>query len=297
VVIPTYNREHEVVEAIESALGQSLPPAEVIVVDDGSTDGTRERLVPLLDRIVYIRQENQGVSAARNAGIRAAKGDLVAFLDSDDLWHPRKLELQLHYLENHPKVALVGAVSCRDPLPSWPDCPDSHRAQARRVRSEDVVLRSQLVTSTVVIRKHCFDAVGFFDTALRNAEDRDLFARIGMRHQMVQLAAVLAWGGREGDHLSMVTASGEEATRKMITDACRRLDSFGSRLLLRRQALSNAAFEASYTYLSNGERMRALHRVFRSVVLWPFPIPDDEAIPFRRVKRLIRIILALCWRS
>src|SRR6266481_2343010 len=78
VVIPTYNRAHALPAAIESALGQTFAPLEVIVVDDGSEDGTRERLVPYMDRIVYIYQKNQGVSAARNNGIRAAQGELIA---------------------------------------------------------------------------------------------------------------------------------------------------------------------------------------------------------------------------
>src|SRR5262245_24730960 len=94
VVIPTFNRAHLITGAIESVLAQTLPPLEIIVVDDGSTDDTPERLAPYLDRIVFLGQENRGVSAARNAGIQAARGNLIAFLDSDDVWHPRKIEIQ-----------------------------------------------------------------------------------------------------------------------------------------------------------------------------------------------------------
>src|ERR1700722_18304182 len=140
VVIPTYNRAHAVPGAIESALGQTLAPSEVIVVDDGSEDGTRERLMPYMDRIVYIYQENQGVSSARNNGIRAAKGDLIAFLDSDDVWHPRKLELQLQFLQEHAEIALVGAVSFVDPTRNWPPIPDSAHLPAQSVVLEDVVI-------------------------------------------------------------------------------------------------------------------------------------------------------------
>src|SRR5262249_43626334 len=88
VIIPTFNRGHIVTDAIDSVLAQTVPCLEIIVVDDGSRDDTRERLVPYMDRIVYIYQHNQGVSAARNTGVDAAKGDLIAFLDSDDVWHP-----------------------------------------------------------------------------------------------------------------------------------------------------------------------------------------------------------------
>jgi glycosyltransferase involved in cell wall biosynthesis len=294
VIIPTYNRAHAVHEAIESALGQTLVPSEVIVVDDGSEDGTRERLAPYMNRIQYIYQENQGVSAARNTGVRAAKGDLIAFLDSDDVWHQRKLELQLQYLQEYPKIALVGAVSFVDPTRNWPLLPDSAHLSAHAVALEDVVLRSPFATSTVVVRKHCFDEVGYFDTGLCNAEDRDIYIRIASRYPMVKLHATLVWGDKEGEHLSAASAQSEQSTRKMLLGAFERLDSLRGRIVLRRRALSYAAFEGSYIYLAQGDRLRALRRVLWSLVLWPFPYSVGEAGPFRRVKRLIRILVSVC---
>ena len=107
VVIPTYNSGRLVVEAVESALSQTRPPEEVIVVDDGSTDETRQQLSPFLDRIQYIYQLNQRVAAARNTGLKHATGDVIAFLDADDVWHPSKLERQLAVLERRPDVGLL----------------------------------------------------------------------------------------------------------------------------------------------------------------------------------------------
>ena len=98
VVIPTYNYGHFVTEAVDSVLAQTYRHYEVVVVDDGSTDDTRARLAPYGDRIRYIHQENQGLSAARNTGIRAARGGVIGLLDSDDKWHPRKLETQAAFL-------------------------------------------------------------------------------------------------------------------------------------------------------------------------------------------------------
>jgi glycosyltransferase involved in cell wall biosynthesis len=94
VVIPTYNRAAEIAAAVASVLAQTLPPHEVIVVDDGSTDMTPEALAPLMDRIRYVRKPNGGASSARNRGVLEATGDWIAFLDSDDTWDPRKLEKQ-----------------------------------------------------------------------------------------------------------------------------------------------------------------------------------------------------------
>ncbi len=99
VVIPTYNRAQMVSEAVRSVLEQTFGDLEVIVVDDGSTDGTREALKPHADKIRYLRQENSGVSAARNRGIAEARGSLIAFLDSDDLWLPAKLKNQVLFFQ------------------------------------------------------------------------------------------------------------------------------------------------------------------------------------------------------
>jgi len=100
VIIPTYNRDEFVTKAVDSVLSQSYTSYELIVVDDGSTDNTREVLKPYMDRISYIYQENAGVSAARNAGIMAASGRWIAFLDSDDTWMPDKLARQIQCLGN-----------------------------------------------------------------------------------------------------------------------------------------------------------------------------------------------------
>ncbi|MBE9529344.1 MAG: glycosyltransferase family 2 protein [Proteobacteria bacterium] len=111
VIIPTYNRSSYVIEAIESVLAQTYKNIEIVIIDDGSTDDTRERLKPYLnqykDRIKYIYTENGGPARARNIGMKAATGEYIAFLDSDDLYYPFKTELQVGVLENNPDVALV----------------------------------------------------------------------------------------------------------------------------------------------------------------------------------------------
>src|SRR5438876_789956 len=120
VVIPTFNKGCLVAEAVESVLAQTLLPAEIIVVDDGSRDDTRERLAAYRERIQYAFQENRGVSAARNHGVRRATSDLIAFLDSDDVWHPRKLEIQVEALAQNPGLGLLGTASFDWPAPMFP---------------------------------------------------------------------------------------------------------------------------------------------------------------------------------
>jgi GT2 family glycosyltransferase len=107
VLIPTYNRRHYVVDAIQSVIAQDYADMEIIVVDDGSTDATDEALAPYLSRIQLIRTKNQGPAMARNVGMQAARGDYVAFLDSDDLYYPFKVRLQAHLLDEYPDIGMV----------------------------------------------------------------------------------------------------------------------------------------------------------------------------------------------
>ena len=110
VIIPTYNRAHCLARAVESALTQTYPNVEVIVVDDGSTDTTGDLIVRQYGkdrRVMYLYQANSGVCAARNAGFERARGDYIALLDSDDVWEPWKLELQIACLEKHPEIGMV----------------------------------------------------------------------------------------------------------------------------------------------------------------------------------------------
>lgn len=111
VVIPTFNRCRLVSQAIESVLAQTFTDYEIIVIDDGSTDSTGETMAAYGDRILYYWQENQGESAARNRGVALAQGEHIAFLDSDDLWEPEKLQAQVVVLDTYPDVLMVGCQS------------------------------------------------------------------------------------------------------------------------------------------------------------------------------------------
>src|SRR5258706_6591961 len=106
VIIPTFNSAALVTAAVDSVLAQTTPPTEILVVDDGSTDDTRQRLAPYAGRLRYLHQQSKGVAAARNLGLKQATGEFVAFLDADDIWHPRKLERQLTAMTANPDIGL-----------------------------------------------------------------------------------------------------------------------------------------------------------------------------------------------
>jgi glycosyltransferase involved in cell wall biosynthesis len=242
VIVPTYNYAHFVTEAVDSALAQSYPHREIIVVDDGSTDDTRSVLAPYGDRVRYLHQENQGLSGARNTGIRAAEGEYIALLDADDAWHPRKLELQVAYLRDHPEVGLVGASLFTDRRLCWPEIGDLSSVAADTYRLEELVGKMRFGPSSVVMRRSCLDEVGLFDPTLRCVEDRDLWVRFASRFRVAMLHAPLLWYRQHPASLSTKAASMEETERRVLTKLFAEVPALRGRRLLRRKTFSQAAY-------------------------------------------------------
>ena len=182
IVIPTYNHGRFVVAAVESALAQSYASTEVLVVDDGSTDNTRDVLAAFAGRISYVYQENRGLSAARNTGIRTAQGEFIALLDADDMWVPEKLHVQMRVFADYPDTGLVSCGSDFIDDQGQEVSLDSSRGFDRfRFRR---LLQGNCVSggSNAVVKRLCFDAVGLFDERLRSSEDWDMWLRIAKRY-------------------------------------------------------------------------------------------------------------------
>jgi glycosyltransferase involved in cell wall biosynthesis len=180
VVIPTFNCADFLVEAIRSVLDQTYEDYEIIVVDDGSTDHTEEALRPFGNRLRYIRQEPGGPSVARNRGILEARGELIAFLDADDLWRPTKLARQVEYLNHHPEVVLVYTDFTRGPRPG---SNNDSRLTAYKPRDpadpfHALLEENFLATPTVMVRREALARSGLFDPTLKGSEDFDLWLRL-----------------------------------------------------------------------------------------------------------------------
>ncbi len=294
VVIPTYNYGQFVTEAVESALDQTYANREVIVVDDGSKDDTRERLAPYIGQIRYIYQDNQGLSAARNTGIRAAKGELIAFLDSDDIWHPSKLELQVRYLAEHPEVGLLGVGESSGFQTEWVPIDNGTPPAVRPVPLEQFVLRTTFGPSGMIIRKKCLDEVGMFDTALRSIEDRDLFIRVAHRFSAVRMDIPLFWYRIHAGSMNTVAPTMETNEFKVLRKAFTELEVLRKQRLLRRQAFSFAAYTSALRYTDSGHQFRALIRTLWSFWFWPFHFPRGLlGPPFFRLKTFAVILLRL----
>lgn len=286
VVIPTFNYGHCVVDAVESALAQTYSPVEVIVVDDGSTDDTRARLEPYRDRITYIFQPNQGLSAARNTGIRAARGSLIALLDSDDGFHPRKLEFQVAHLTAHPEVGVVATDHFSDPNLRWPAITDP--VPVARESLERVVATARFAPSSVLVRRECFDAVGLFDTSLRSVEDKEMWVRLADRFTVDRLVAPLTWYRVQAGSMSQDPVRMEECDH-LVLDRAFRLPALRSSRSLRRKAFSHAALSAAWLYLLAGRPGAAARRAARALWLWPLPYPHGEVhVPLVRLRLLAR---------
>lgn len=181
VIIPTYNRRDLIARAIDSVLAQTHAVQEIIVVDDGSSDGTREMLAARYNaRICYAWQANAGVSAARNHGLRLATGRFLALLDSDDVWLPEKTALQLAFLQARPDFGMVLCdVERVDPAGRSIDVLRRRLALPTDGEVfEHVLLDPALVPASVLMRREVYDAVGGFDESLATAEDLDFHLRV-----------------------------------------------------------------------------------------------------------------------
>lgn len=170
VIIPVFNGERFIAEAIQSVLDQDYDPLEILVIDDGSTDGTKKVVELFNGKITLISQANQGVAAARNAGLQRATGELITFLDSDDIWVNTKLKLQTRILNENPDVDVVFGMLLHTDFLSFDEL------KLIMPGKEKGVLAISMGSS--VIRKCVFDKTGLFDEEMMLGEDIDWFTRM-----------------------------------------------------------------------------------------------------------------------
>ena len=182
VIIPTYNRAAYLQKALQSVNEQTYQTLEIIVIDDGSTDGTRKMLEGYGGQLRYFYQENRGISGARNSGIKKAHGEYIAFLDSDDFWLPDKTEQQLALFMQHPEYGLVASRCASIRLDG------SYREKNRPGRSgwvlDDLFKANFIRTSAAMVKQECFNTIGLFDEDLKECEEYDLWLRIAARYPM-----------------------------------------------------------------------------------------------------------------
>ena len=202
VILPTFNRSSVIERAIDSVLNQSFTDFELIIVDDGSTDKTKTLLDRYDDRIQYVFQENRGVSAARNLGVKQAKGKWLAFLDSDDEWLDKKLELQNKYIQNNPEIKIVhgNEIWIRNGVRVNQMKKHAKGGGDQFLRSLELCLISP---STVALRKDLYCHLGGFHEDFVVCEDYDLWLKITHQYEVgfIEKDLIKKYGGHE-DQLS-----------------------------------------------------------------------------------------------
>ncbi len=202
VIIPTHNRAYSLSRALDSVFSQSVLPNEVIVVDDGSSDGTYGLIEQKYPQVKTIYQHQQGVSAARNRGIREAKSDWIAFLDSDDEWLPHKLEQQCEMLKNSPSLQVCHTEEIWIRNGERVNQMNKHKKTGGWIYQNCLPLCA-MSPSSIIIHKRIFDDVGLFKEHLPACEDYDLWLRICARYSVlyIEKPCINKYGGHE-DQLS-----------------------------------------------------------------------------------------------
>jgi glycosyltransferase involved in cell wall biosynthesis len=275
VVIPTYNRAHIVLEAVRSVLSQRFRDLELIVVDDGSTDDTAARLAALADpRLQVIMGRHAGVSAARNLGVSKASGELIAFLDSDDLWHPDKLACEVAFLARHPEVdAVFTDLEKRHGDQVFPSFMRAtavfSRKLARAAYPDGLVLEPRdmrlclleevpIKPSALTLRRAAFDAVGGFDETWSSSEDWEFLLRLARAHRFAYLDRPLAVLHISPDSLHILDQSrGETAMIRLLARERASLADDLEALAAVRRGLVSRIKHFAWHYADAGLRRRA----------------------------------------
>jgi len=184
VIIPTYNRERFIKRAIKSVLNQTCKDYEIIVVDDGSKDRTKKMVSSFGSRVRYVYQKNQGPSTARNTGIQEARGEYIAFLDSDDQFLPRKLEKNKKFLEeNQDALFLYSWYYSIKKGKQRRAIKTKSYSNLKKFRNRLYNRKMMIRTSTVVIHHSCFNKVGLFNPAYRYSQDWDMWLRLACHYK------------------------------------------------------------------------------------------------------------------
>lgn len=266
-IMPAYNSSAYIAEAIRSVLDQDYNNLELIVVDDGSSDDTTALARSFGERVTVIQQSNKGPAAARNRGAQEARGELLAFIDSDDVWSPGKVRAQVDYLQAHPDVGVVYGRLIRwlekedgtfDPPPA-PGSPPTERPVAPDRSGwiyPELLLDSVIWVVTAMVRRPIWEALGGMDESLRCGEDYDFFIRASRICRMHELDEVLAAYRIHRQSACQIVRSDDPEYAVMVTA----IDQFGtagpdgrevsSKLL--RKRLFQLAFSQGYRHYWRG---------------------------------------------
>lgn len=269
VVVPTYNREEYICETIDSILAQTFTDFEVVIVDDGSKDNTLAKLEQYGNKIKVVRQPNSERAVARNNGVQNSTGDLIAFVDSDDVWIKDKLEKQVEVLDNNPDVICSNGLCLRIDE-------NSNKIQTAKRQTvghsgdvfEELLFRNFIVSPTPVVRRAYFEKSGGFETKYIPYEDWQLWLKVSTLGKFHYLNRPLAYYRVHSEQSVQLVKSEriEEVTTMLLEDSYK-LKDIPEEIINKSRGLANLRF--CYWYLLSGDYDIAKKKVQEAVSLYP----------------------------
>jgi glycosyltransferase involved in cell wall biosynthesis len=300
VVIPAFNAATTIAEALASVRAQTFTDYEVIVVDDASTDNTvaiaEHESSNLPNHRTIALPSNVGPAAARNAGIRAARGTWIAFLDGDDKWLPWKLELQCELADAYRDYETF----CGTAIALGESAPAPHvgiRSGARRILAlRDFAIRNEVATSTVLTRKQAIEDAGFFDEQFRGPEDYDLWIRLAGRRPILKLDYPVS----EYRHVEGSLSRDDMTFLSQVLRVLGKAYSEGGALHgipARRRAVAYQYLCAAWMAAERAAHRRALALFAQSLLHWPFSFEPYLLAPWVRTKLLAGLLRTMTSRK
>jgi glycosyltransferase involved in cell wall biosynthesis len=274
VIIPVYNCEKYITEAVESVLGQSYDDIEIIVVDDGSTDNTLSTLEPYRGRpnLRIVRQANAGPSRARNQGIKHSQGKYCAFLDADDVMMPERLRVQVDAMEEQKDVALVYC-----DLMTFDKEGIIHRTKKEFTKPyagnvlDKLLIENFITTSTVMVRKSCFDEVPLFDEGISHSEDYKMWLNIAERFKLGYVDLPLVKYRYHADSLSCDRVVIGQSSHRVVQEFWDQHEYYRmDHKILHRISMANQLTRLGNAYLHLREYREAFNYIVRAFIFYPF---------------------------
>lgn len=285
IIIPTFNYGRFIAEAIQSALGQTLKPVEVIVVDDGSTDDTAEVVERFGDRVRYIRQENAGVSMARNNGVAASRGELIAFLDADDIWEPTKLERQAEKFAADSEIGLVHCGMREFDSESGETIAMLTEGMEGEVADELLLWDRPVIVGpggTIMVSRKAFEEAGGFDPRMACGEDWDLCYRIARSYKVGFVPEPLV-NYRSHSAAAHRSVKAMEAGMKLFYEKA--FGEGGDVLRLKNRSLGNYHKVLAGSYFQSGSYADFARHTVKSIWYRPSGIGYFAGFPLRRFQK------------
>jgi glycosyltransferase involved in cell wall biosynthesis len=265
VIIPTFNRKDTLFEAINSVFDQTLLPDEVIVIDCGSKDGTKEAIYKYHKPIRFLETKFSGASAQRNIGISEAKGSYIAFLDDDDIWHPEKLKIQMEFLKQHPEISMASTGNIR----FGSDIKTQRHSWIKGDLYKKLFMKSFISTPTVVVKRDVFDKIGVFNENYKRAEDYDLWLRVSRCFHLAHTKIPLTWVRKSKNRLSNNKIDLRKSAIKVIQENYDP-EKISTKELNKR--ISGIEISLGRRYIKSGKRQEGKKQFLSAIKRYPYSI-------------------------